>query len=302
MNYEELLTFISVVDNKSIQKAANQLFISQGTASTRIQQLEEKLGIKIFYRQRGKKGVVLTPEGELLLPIAQQTLALFDDAMYITELKKFQELKVAAVDMINTFLFAEVYKKFITENEEIILTIQTEHSTELHQLIENQLIDIGFVNSLHIFPNVTTKPLFSEKMVFLNHTQSKFSKSKDVADLVMEKEIYLKWSREFNLWHSHYFPYDTKKKVTIGTVSMLPTFLDDIESWSIVSESVAKILVGKIAEMEYSVIDNPPPEKITYLLFNKYPKPRIKSVQKQFLNYIIEYIKNNSSMKLLLKE
>lgn len=300
MNDEELMTFLSVAENKSIQEAANQLFISQGTASTRIQLLEEKLGVQLFYRQRGKKGISLTPEGESLLPIAQQCSALFDDAMHLKELRSYQELKVVAIDMINTYLFAETYKKFISENDDIILTIQTEHSTELHQLIENQLSDIGFANSLHMFPNVLSKPLFSEKMVFLHHKDAKFAKTHQIHDLVMEKEIYPRWSREFNQWHAYYFPYDTKKKTTVGTVSMLPTFLGDKDTWTIVSESVAEKLMLQGKDMAVSAIDNPPPEKITYVLFHKYPKPKIKETQQIFLRYIVEYIKSVPSLTLLL--
>lgn len=302
MNSEEVMTFLSVADSKSFQETANRMFISQGTASSRIQLLEKKLGVQLFYRQRGKKGIELTPEGELFLPMAQQFFVLIDDAMKLKELRTYQELKIAAIDMINTYVFADLYKRFKTENEDVILTIQTEHSTKIHQLIENQLMDIGFVNSLHISPNVLSKPIFSEDMVFFFHKDSKFSRTKEVSDLKMEEEVYARWSREFNLWHAHYFPHGTNKKTTVGTVSMLPTFLGNKESWSIVSESLAKNLMKRIKNMAYSKIKNPPPPKITYVLFHKHPKSSIRETQNLFLSYVVELIKNDASLSPLLND
>ncbi|WP_068502985.1 LysR family transcriptional regulator [Paenibacillus kribbensis] len=302
MDHESLSTFLSITKHGNIAKAANELFISQGTASTRIQHLEKDLGVQLFYRQRGVRKLSLTPEGEALLPIAQQCAALWQDAYHLKNIQFFKELRIAAIDMLNTFLFSDIYKKFMNTHKKIILTIQTEHSTEIHQLIENQLMDIGFVFSLHMFPNIISKPLYREDMVFLHHKEAHFAFSKNIKDLKEEDEIYLRWSTEFNLWHNHYFNFTNRRKITLGTVSMLPNFLGDEKSWTIVSRSIADIMITKIPELCASDIDNPPPQRTAYILFHKYPKAGIKEELQIFLNEVINYIRKRTSITLLYKE
>lgn len=86
MKYEDIYTFLAALDNGSIAKAAEKLYISQGTASTRLQQLEDELGISLFYRHKGIRRLSLTQAGKEFLPIAQQLYALWQDAL---NLKKF---------------------------------------------------------------------------------------------------------------------------------------------------------------------------------------------------------------------
>ena len=79
MNIDEIITFIKVIELQSISAAANQLFISQSSASNRIKHLEETLNVQLIHRARGYKRISLTEEGEYFLPIAQQWLALYND-------------------------------------------------------------------------------------------------------------------------------------------------------------------------------------------------------------------------------
>lgn len=299
MNFEEIRTFLAIYQSGSIAKASNDLFISQGTASTRIQQLEETLGVQLLYRQKGIRSVSLTPEGYTFLPIAQQWSALYDDALHIKNTQIYRELRIASLDMINTYVFSYIYKKFMQEHENIILTIQTEHSTEIHQLIENQQMDIGFAFSLHMFPNVVAKPLYSEDMVIVYHKNSTFAKTNDIHDLDGKDEIYLRWSDEFNLWHNQQFPYLTRNKITLGTVSMVETFLDSHDTWFISSQSIASIITQKHASLTYQKIESAP-KRTAYVLCHKYPKSGIKETMNLFLNYVVSYIETNKDVTTLI--
>lgn len=301
MNFDEVKTFLSVVETTNIAKAANQLFISQGTASTRIQNLEIELGIKLFYRQKGIKGVVLTPEGEIFLPIAHKYISICQEAEHIKELEIYKELRVGASDMFNSFILPEAYKSFIESYSEIVLTIQTEHSTEIHQLIENQQLDIGLVWVLHNFPSVFSKPLYEEEMVYIYHKDSTFSHTGNEEYLLPENEVYLHWSHEFARWHRQHFPKTNRKKITLGTVSMLPNFLGNIDDWSIVSKSIATILVKRIPVLKTAYITSPPPKRTAYLLYHKYPKPWVSESSNLFLNEVIKSINKNPDLILLYK-
>ncbi len=300
MTFDEIETFLSVVNHKNIAHAANELFISQGTASSRIQHLEQELGISLFFRQKGLKNVTLTPEGEHFLPIAQQFLSLAQQAEQIKNIMVFRELRIAAVDTMNQFHFVNVYRDFMERNPHVRLYLQTEHSTEIHQLIENQLIDLGFVFSLHKSPNVVATPLYTEANAILYHTASRFHQTKKLTDLKPEDEIYLTFGNDYDLWHKQQFPGSDIRKISIGTFSMLPFFLDIPDTWTILPRSLADIMIKRNSGLACEVItDNPPPSRTAYIIRYKYPKPWIQELGSRFLEDVLAMIRTNSSLQLL---
>ena len=61
MEFKQLQSFVSVVQQKSFTKAAAELYISQPTISTHIYQLEEELHTKLILRTT--KSISITPKG-----------------------------------------------------------------------------------------------------------------------------------------------------------------------------------------------------------------------------------------------
>ncbi|SER19604.1 DNA-binding transcriptional regulator, LysR family [Gracilibacillus ureilyticus] len=72
MTLKQLKYVIEVARNRSISKAAQNLFISQPSLSNAIKELEKEMGIIIF--SRTNKGIVITPEGSEFLGYARQVL------------------------------------------------------------------------------------------------------------------------------------------------------------------------------------------------------------------------------------
>lgn len=303
MNFDEIETFLSVVQHENIARAASELFIGQGTASSRIQHLEQELGISLFFRQKGIKNVTLTPEGENFLPIAQQMTALLRQAGQIRNRMVFQELRIGAVDTLNQFHFIKVYRDFMEKNPTVRLFLQTEHSTELHQLIENQQIDLGFVFSLHKFPNVTALPLYREESVILYHRNSRFGQTGDPGDLRGEDEIYQTYGNAYDLWHRQHFPDSDMRKLSVGTFSMLPHFIDLAGSWAILPRSLAERMAGEREDLAWTPFSSdPPPARTAYLLRYKYAKPWVQQLGGLFLREVTEMVRANPAMELLYPE
>ena len=63
---------------KNVSLAAKKLKYAQSNLSTRMKQLEEQLGVKLFVRQA--HGVVLTEQGEFFLHYAQKILKEVEEA------------------------------------------------------------------------------------------------------------------------------------------------------------------------------------------------------------------------------
>ncbi|OLS40076.1 LysR family transcriptional regulator [Bacillus sp. MRMR6] len=72
MTLQQLRYVIEVARSRSINKAAQRLFISQPSLSNALKELEEEVGITIF--SRTNKGILLTPEGSEFLGYARQVV------------------------------------------------------------------------------------------------------------------------------------------------------------------------------------------------------------------------------------
>ena len=78
IDLDSLHIFKAVVDYGGITKAAAQLNRVQSNITTRVKNLEERLGVKLFQRQQGK--MILSSEGRLLLAYAERLLRLSSEA------------------------------------------------------------------------------------------------------------------------------------------------------------------------------------------------------------------------------
>lgn len=70
---DSLAAFIAIHNEGGFLAAANRLAIAQSVVSKRLLLLEDQLGVRLFDRDRRRR-VVLTHEGEELLPAARATL------------------------------------------------------------------------------------------------------------------------------------------------------------------------------------------------------------------------------------
>jgi DNA-binding transcriptional LysR family regulator len=77
MDFASLEIFRAVAAESSVTRAAERLKRVQSNVTTRIQQLEDDLGAKLFLRE-GKR-MTLTSEGEIFLTFANRLLALEDE-------------------------------------------------------------------------------------------------------------------------------------------------------------------------------------------------------------------------------
>src|SRR5437764_10682437 len=78
MDLAELKIFKAVAEQGGITKAAAALHRVQSNVTTRVKQLEDRLGAKLFHRQ-GRK-LVLSSEGQVLLAYADRLLRLSSEA------------------------------------------------------------------------------------------------------------------------------------------------------------------------------------------------------------------------------
>lgn len=84
MTLTQLNYIITIARARSINRAAEQLYVSQPSLTSAIKELEKELGITLFYRSG--RGVTLTGDGEEFLQYARQLYG-----QYETILEKYKE-------------------------------------------------------------------------------------------------------------------------------------------------------------------------------------------------------------------
>ena len=77
MDVKALSYYVAIADQKSINKAAEILYISQPVLSRTVQALEDELGVQLLIRTN--HGIEMTPVGQSLYYYAHSILSQFDE-------------------------------------------------------------------------------------------------------------------------------------------------------------------------------------------------------------------------------
>ncbi len=144
MTLLQLKYAVTIADNKSINKAAAELFITQPSLSSTIKELENEIHIQLFIRSN--RGIVITPEGEEFLGYARQMLEhyqLMEDRYTGNKNSK----KKFSVSMQHYTFAVEAFIKMAREYtpDEYEFAI---HETKTHEVIDNvkmQKSELGII-------------------------------------------------------------------------------------------------------------------------------------------------------------
>ena len=142
MELRQLKYFVMVAKTLSFSEASRKLFITQGTLSQQIKQLEDELGALLFART--SHSVILTEAGEELLPLAVDTI----EASVICR-NKMNDLKKVLSGTLNigvthsfSALVADTVKNFLKAYPGVKLNIFYKTASELIDMLRNKQVDL----------------------------------------------------------------------------------------------------------------------------------------------------------------
>lgn len=103
MNFNQLNYFTKVIENRSISKAANALYITQPALSISMHSLEEELGFLLY--NKTPKGIEPTPAGLIFYEDARRILEYIDKWEKI-KLKIENKVSVVSIGIVNALYFS----------------------------------------------------------------------------------------------------------------------------------------------------------------------------------------------------
>lgn len=141
----KLRTLLAVAECQNFTKAAQVLSLTQPAVSHHISQLEEELAVPIFIR--GKGGLKLTAEGEIVVKCARRMAALYDKMRVDLEDKerRIDTLRVGITHTAESNITAEVLAKCSSENEAFTITVITDTIKNLYTMLGNYELDLAIV-------------------------------------------------------------------------------------------------------------------------------------------------------------
>lgn len=143
MELRQLKYFVTVARTLNFSEASRRLFITQGTLSQQIRQLEDELDIHLF--DRTSHSVTLTEAGEELLPLAESTIDASKECS-----NRMNDLRGAITGTLNigvtqsfSELLIETVKVFVKRCPGVKLNIHYKTAAELMDMLREKSVDLA---------------------------------------------------------------------------------------------------------------------------------------------------------------
>ena len=166
IDLDSLDIFRTVVQEGGVIRAAAKLNRVQSNVTTRIKQLEERLGLRLFRKQG--RSLALSPEGELLLRYAQRLFRIADEAE--DELKSGKPMGVFRIGSLESTAgsrLAPILSKFHKQHPAVVVELVTGTTGALVRRVTNFEIEAAFVSEPFTAPGLSSRKVFEEELVLV---------------------------------------------------------------------------------------------------------------------------------------
>lgn len=170
MNHSSLEIFQVVAEELSIVKAAKRLGRVQSNVTTRIQLLEEDLGVMLFIRENKK--LRLSPEGKKFLAYTKKILSLAQEARQsLHPGMPVGKLALGSMECTAASRIAKPLAEFCRSFPEVTVNLSTHHTQLLTEKVLLSELDCALValptgrrGNIECHENLHFKPLFTEEL------------------------------------------------------------------------------------------------------------------------------------------
>lgn len=233
MNFLKIESFLKIIEAGSINKAAEELFISQSTLSDRLTTLEEGVDAILIKRRRGTRSIELTEAGIEFIAYAKRYVELMNEIEDWKTGGQRRQLNIAAPLSINSHFMKTFFMNQLNSDAyHINISSQWNHIT--YQMIQKYDLDIGFVSTPYFSNAVKTEALYSEPMVVIYDARHSDYQSAKMSDLKVEDEIHLGWGPDYENWHNGIWSMSHHPLTSVDSPDLILEFLKTENSWAVV--------------------------------------------------------------------
>ena len=143
MDFKQLQSFVTIVQEESFTQAAGRLFVSQSTVSTHIHQLESELNTKLILRTT--KSLQITPKGRELYEYALNILELKQRMIQACSIESRRIIHLGASTIPSAYILPQLLADFGKLHQDIYFIIHQSDSQGIINGLKDGLFNLGFI-------------------------------------------------------------------------------------------------------------------------------------------------------------
>jgi len=166
MTIRHLRIFITIVECKTMRKAAQKLYISQPAVSQAISELEKYYGIKLF--ERLSQRLYITEAGETLLSYARHIVSSFEDmesAMFDASSK--MTIKIGGSVSIGTTMLIDIVEKLENEIPGIDVRVTVDNTSTIEKKVCLSELDLAIVEGCLQSDEIIQIPVHNDELAMV---------------------------------------------------------------------------------------------------------------------------------------
>jgi DNA-binding transcriptional LysR family regulator len=199
MDFDQLLTFMTVVKQNSFSKAAQDLFVSQPTVTSRINNLEQEMNCVLFLRNG--RSFTLTSEGKRFLQYTKSILGQINSAKEEIIQQMKPKLKIGFPPSFSSHIYINALKKLNLE-ELFVSIIRGVDSNQLINLVLDGELHLAFIYQNFSHKDFRVEKLANNHLVLLVNPSHHLAQYKTLETRLMNNETMICYIRDTLVWHS----------------------------------------------------------------------------------------------------
>lgn len=183
MDFKQLQSFVTVVQEESFTQAAGRLFVSQSTVSTHIHQLESELNTKLILRTT--KSLQITPKGRELYEYALNILELKERMIQACSIESRRIIHLGASTIPSAYILPQLLVDFGKLHQDIYFIIHQSDSQGIINGLKDGLFNLGFIGMSCEDSDFCCQPFCKDRMVVIAPVNEHFLQYKQRKENVL---------------------------------------------------------------------------------------------------------------------
>ena len=293
MDYRDTV-FISVVENLSFSKAADELNISQPAVTRHIKELEERYHINLFERKGNK--IYLTRAGEKVYHTFKQIDRQYRELDF--EMGELQhtiggEFKIGASSTIAQYVIPQVIASFHKRYPEIMISLMNGNSFEMEQQLIGNAVDIALVENVSSQSDIRYKKFLDDELIVVTGSNSVYAKREAITKEELSRfPVVLREQGSGTLeviketFSQHGIDIEhINTLIHLGSTESIKNFLLDFDGMAMISEKAVsgELQLKTLVKLKVSGFSIPRQFRIAYKLGHKSRQIEL------FENFLLSY-------------
>jgi len=176
MEFDQLRTFLAVLEHKSFVRAGQALHVGQSTVSFHVKALEQRVGATLL--ERGRGSVAATAAGRILQPYAERIVNLCDEAaarLHAGESGEVGRLVLAASTVPGEYLLPSILAELRRRHPRVRVEMSVSDSEKAASAVLAKEADLALVGSKPRDRRLEASLLASDEIVLVGPAPNPFA-------------------------------------------------------------------------------------------------------------------------------